>query len=419
MSNLETIISWIEHGETEKGLEQLKGFVKTASDDEKFYVANYYMQLGFMEEAGELVEELALKYPEEGQINILRAEILLELDEEDKAMEVLNDIAPEDSVYVQALVLQADIYQMQGIDEVAEQKLLQAKELMPDEAIITFGLAEFYLSREDFYKSTQYYRSLIEEHKEMNGISLSLRLAESLSGIGEWQEAIEYYEEGLKDTKELYAMFQYATTLVKAEFYTRAVSVLTELKEMDPHFTGIYILLARAYEHEEMLQESYDTLQEGLKTDEYNIDLYVAAAKIAVKQQKTEEAEKMLGEALSLEPSHVEGTLMLSHLYINEEKYEETVQLLEDTQKHGEHDPQFEWDFATAKRHLEMYEEAYKHYQEAYTSFKNDVSFLEEYGYFLIEEGEREEAKRLFERALKIDPTLMHVEEIIQDLNGE
>jgi tetratricopeptide (TPR) repeat protein len=419
MSNLETIISCIENGEAEKGLEQLSEFVQKASDDEKFYVANYYMQLGFMEEAGGLIDELAVKYPEEGQINILRAEIFLELDEEEKAMEVLHEISSDDDVYVQALVLQADIYQMQGLDEVAEQKLLQAKELLPDEAIITFGLAEFYLSREDFFKSTMYYRSLMEEHKEMNGISIALRLAESLSGIGEWQEAIEHYEEGLQGTKEIYAMFQYATTLIKAELYARAISVLTELKEMDPHFTGIYILLAKAYEQEEMLQESYDTLQEGLKTDEYNIDLYIAAAKVAVKQKKVVEAEKMLGEALSLEPSHVEGTLMLSHLYINEEKYEETIELLEDTQKRGEHDPQFEWDFATAKRHLEMYEEAYKHYEEAYTSFKNDVNFLEEYGYFLIEEGQRERAMQLFARALKIDATLVHLEEIIQDLSGE
>lgn len=46
------------------------------------------------------------------------------------------------------------------------------------------------------------------------------------------------------------------------------------------------------------------------------------------------------------------------------------------------------------QKQLEMYSDALKHYESAYTSFKNHPDFLEEYGYFLLEEGMRKEAKR-------------------------
>lgn len=48
------------------------------------------------------------------------------------------------------------------------------------------------------------------------------------------------------------------------------------------------------------------------------------------------------------------------------------------------------------QKQLEMYSDALKHYESAYTSFKNHPDFLEEYGYFLLEEGKRKEAKSIY-----------------------
>ncbi len=75
------------------------------------------------------------------------AELYIDLDKEDEAIEVLHDIPENDDLYVQSLLLVADLFQMQGFDDVAEQKLLKAKEMMPDEPVITFGLAELYSSK--------------------------------------------------------------------------------------------------------------------------------------------------------------------------------------------------------------------------------------------------------------------------------
>ncbi|MGA9290658.1 MAG: hypothetical protein WBV93_20180, partial [Anaerobacillus sp.] len=70
-----------------------------------------------------------------------------------------------------------------------------------------------------------------------------------------------------------------------------------------------------------------------------------------------------------------------------------------------------DWSAATAYAQVEEYKDAIKRYENAYTYFKNDPIFLEEYGSFLIEEGRRKEAVEAFKLALKLDPTLVHLEE--------
>lgn len=44
-----------------------------------------------------------------------------------------------DDLYVQSLLLVADLFQMQGFDDVAEQKLLKAKEMMPTNLLLRLG----------------------------------------------------------------------------------------------------------------------------------------------------------------------------------------------------------------------------------------------------------------------------------------
>lgn len=72
-------------------------------------------------------------------------------------------------------------------------------------------------------------------------------------------------------------------------------------------------------------------------------------------------------------------------------------------------------DLAYAKTIRNVFD-ALKHYESAYTSFKNHPDFLEEYGYFLLEEGKRKEAKEVFTQLLQLDPTQIHIEELLYNL---
>src|SRR5699024_1442284 len=111
-----------------------------------FMIAEVYYQWGYFEEASDVLEDLLLKYPNEGQLIVQLTEMYIELEQDERAIQLLNNVKEADEFYLESLLHLADLYQAQGLFEVSEQKLLQAKELAPDEIVIDFALGEFLFS---------------------------------------------------------------------------------------------------------------------------------------------------------------------------------------------------------------------------------------------------------------------------------
>ncbi len=78
--------------------------------------------------------------PDEAQLKIDRASILMELDNEDEALLLLSEVRKEDEEYVQALLALADYYQMTGLAETALSKVKEAHKLLPNEPDHSFCL---------------------------------------------------------------------------------------------------------------------------------------------------------------------------------------------------------------------------------------------------------------------------------------
>src|SRR5690554_5666978 len=136
---------------------------KTADDELKRTITELYYELGLVDRALQLVEELMFHYPDHGELFAFAAECYMELGQEDEALELLQEIHENDPAFVQAQLLLADLYQNQGMDEVAEQKLLRAEKLTKGEPIILYGLGEFYLSRGDYQQSIPYLKKVLNE----------------------------------------------------------------------------------------------------------------------------------------------------------------------------------------------------------------------------------------------------------------
>jgi Tfp pilus assembly protein PilF len=84
-----------------------------------------------------------------------------------------------------------------------------------------------------------------------------------------------------------------------------------------------------------------------------------------------------------------------------------------------EQDPVFSWYLAGAEREEEQFESAAKHYKEAAPYLAAEPEFLEEYGDFLWEEGRRGEAAALYNKAMIVDPSLVHLQEKISLFEDE
>jgi tetratricopeptide (TPR) repeat protein len=416
MMNLDTAIDLVDNGEIDKGLEGLDEILKSCDDQEKYLIAEHFYRWGFLDRARKIIEILHEFYPDESELTLLFADILIDLDEEEDAIEILNGIPEEDPAFVQSLLLLGDLYQMQGLFEVCEQKLLLAKRKLPNEPLVDFALAEFYLSQGDYRKSSNLFKEIVKEQEIIAGINVNSRIAECLSAAGDFEDALPFYHKAVEDKPDIDTLFRYGFTAYQAGNYKTAIEVFLQLKDMDPEYTSLYLYLGKAYEQEGMHEESYQIVKEGLKVDDFNKELHLYAAKISMKIGDPTKVEEHLRQSIALDPGYIEAIHMLTKLLLKEDRYEDVVECIEQVSSYGEYDPQFDWDLAHSKNKLEQYSDALNHYRHAYTSFKDDVEFLEEYGYFLLEEGEREHSIRIFKRLLELEPTRVDIEEMLLGL---
>ncbi|MCM3617358.1 tetratricopeptide repeat protein [Sutcliffiella horikoshii] len=412
---IDQALELIDNGEIEKGLSLLKENETKFGEEDLFQTAQIYQQLGMLEDAKELFKNLLYQFPNESDLIISLAEVHIDLDEEDEAMALLENIQEEDDVFVQSLLLLADLYQTQGLFEVSEQKLLAAKKLAPDEPIISLALGELNLSQGDYKKAIPYYLSVLSQKGDLD-FSLEERLAECYSATGQFEDAMPYFDQALQKELKIDVLFQYGFTAFQAGYFKTCIEKLNQVKELDYEYSSLYLYLAKAYEHEGLLDDSLRVAKEGLAVNEYNKELQVYGAKVAMKQQNVDEAERLLREAIAIDPGYVEAALTLTKIFLQEERYEDVIDCLKELINFGETDPQYDWDLAVSYQKIEKYSDALNHYRHAYTSFKDDSSFLYDYAHFLLEEGKREEAKPLFEKLIQLDPTNIELQDLYLNL---
>ncbi|MFJ8264971.1 tetratricopeptide repeat protein [Peribacillus asahii] len=417
MSSVDKVLQLLKKGELTEATSHINRITTMESAENILSLAEEISQLGFLDEAKRLYEHLLQLYPGEGELLISIAEILIDSDQEDEAMLMLEQISSDDEMYPSALLLEADLYQLQGMDEVSERKLLQAKDLLPSESIIDFALGELYYQQGRNQEAISAYIKVLEHEEEIGGVNLNQRLAEALSGAGKFEEALPYFEKALENHLEINTLFEYALTAYQAGMYQTAIQKFVELKELDREYHSMYLYLARAYEHLENVDEALKTVKEGIRADEYNKELYFFGGKLALKKGLDEEAEEFFKEALALDPGYLEATLTLLKLYMHQEKYEDALECMEEVRKYGEDDPQFDWIEAVSYQKLEQYEKALNSYHKAYTAFKHNEDFLEDYGFFLVEEGDRTTAREVFTALLQSNPANDEYVQILERLH--
>ncbi len=158
------------------------------------------------------------------------AELHIEMDMEDEAYHYLESVASTDPNYPAALLIEADLYQMQGLHEVSEQKLLTAKERLPEEPVIDYALAELYMSQGRFLEAVRCFKLLLAAGVDsLAGSDLNGRMAEALSAGGAFEESLPYYEKALENQMEINVLFGLALTSYQAGQYPRAIKAFNQL----------------------------------------------------------------------------------------------------------------------------------------------------------------------------------------------
>lgn len=371
--------------------------------------------LGFIAESKRVFSQLLKKVPDHSGYLLSLGELAIEEDDYDTAFAYFDQIKKESPDYPAALLDAADLYQLMGIPEVAEEKLKEALRILPGEPLVNFALGELYFSLQRFMEAASYYLVLqLAGEREIAGILLSERLGVSYAMAGEFEKAITPLQEALKTSVTDDRLFYLAYTYQQLKENQRAITFYEQLETLNPEYVTLYLPLGKLYEEDEELEKAQETYEKGLKEDPFNADLYLAASSNAYRLFDTEKAISLLEKALETGEKEEDVVTSLSHLYLENEEDEKVIALYEDYPKET---PSANWDLGKAYYHLEDFDQAFKFYTNAYAAFQNEPEFMKEYGLFLREEGHLPEAKQLLTRYVTLEPEDLEIVSLLESFD--
>lgn len=415
---LNGIIEELEHGHTSEALATLEQLEKTGTDEDRLAVADLYIELGLSDRAVNLLAPLYVEYAGNAGVALLLAECYIDLDREEEAISVLEQVDTTDMEYgPRSLVLLADLYQSQGLDEVALAKLKEARNLAPEEPLLAYGLADLYMTLGAFDQAVPLFAEIAERPELRAELPLDALYAESLAMTGQFEDAIPLYERAVAERSDLHTLFGLAMTAHRVGQHQKAVETFQQLIAQDPDYTSAYVPYAESQAELGLTKEALNVIKQGMERDDYNDELRTMEALFLLKLGDRAGSVQALREALALNPESIVAAERLLSLLAEDEDHEAMIETISAIEEHVTA-PILTWYRARALYALEEYTQAMENYAIVEGAFTEDALFLKEYGFALIEEGRREEGQRLLRRAAQLTPEDNELVDYVERMDG-
>ena len=381
----------------------------TDSEEELLDLADYLESIGFFPQAKRIFEKLAPDYPDS---YISLAAIASDDGELEQAFAYLEEIQPDSDWYVAALLAKADHYQLEGLPDVAREKLAQAAELT-DEPLVIFGLAEIDLELGDFSQAIKEYAQLDNRTIfEQTGVSTYQRIGVCYASLGKFAAAIEFLEKAVELEYDDATVYELATILADQEEYQKANLYFKQLDTLSPDFEGYEYGYALSLHAEHRTAEALTLAQQGLAKNPFETRLLLLASQLSYELHDEKAAENYLLQAQEDADDLEEIALRLTTLYLEQERYEDILEFAEQEVDNA----LTRWNLARAYQALENLEKAEELYNQLARELQDNPEFLEQYVYLLRELGRFEEAKRAAASYLRLIPDDGSMQELYESL---
>lgn len=379
------------------------------SDDLLLELAYYLEGIGFYPQARQIYEKLAPIFPE---VNINLASIASEDGQIEEAFAYLEEIQPNSDSYVSALVLKADFYQMEGLTDVARDKLLEALNYS-DDPLLIFGLAELDSELGNDLEAIKGYAQLDNrEIYEQTGISTYQRIGTAYARLGKFESAIEFLEKALELEYEDQTAFELASLYFDQEEYQKAALYFKQLDTISPDFEGYEYGYSQALHKEHQTEQALLIAQQGLEKNPFETRLLLLASQLSYELHQPEQAEAYLLQAQEDAEDQEEILLRLATMYQEQECYEDILAL----EVYEPENLLTKWIIARSYQETEDLDAAFESYQELLPELKENPEFLEQYIYLLRELGNFEEAKVQIQSYLKLVPDDIQMQDLYERL---
>ena len=409
MNNSQQMLQALEEQDLTKAEHYFVKALENDPSDLLYELATYLEGIGFYPQAKEIYLKIIEDFPE---VNLNLAAIASEDGQIEEAFAYLEEIQADSDWYVSALALKADLYQMEGLTDVAREKLLEALTYSEDPLLI-LGLAELDSELENYQEAIQGYAQLDNRTiYEQTGISTYQRIGFAYAQLGKFETATEFLEKALELEYDDLTAFELASLYFDQEEYQKAVLYFKQLDTISPDFEGYEYGYSQALHKEHQVQEALRIAKQGLEKNPFETRLLLAASQFSYELHDASGAENYLLTAKEDAEDTEEILLRLATIYLEQERYEDILDLQSD-------EPEnllTKWMIARSYQEMDDLDSAYEHYQELAGDLKDNPEFLEHYIYLLRELGYFEEAKVNAQAYLKLVPDDVQMQELFERL---
>ena len=409
MNNSQQMLQALEEQDLTKAEHYFVKALENDSSDLLYELATYLEGIGFYPQAKEIYLKIVEDFPE---VHLNLAAIASEDGQIEESFSYLEEIKSDSDWYVSALALKADLYQMEGLTDVAREKLLEALSYSEDPLLI-LGLAELDSELENYQEAIQGYAQLDNRSiYEQTGISTYRRIGFAYAQLGKFETAIEFLEKALELEYDDLTAFELASLYFDREEYQKAVLYFKQLDTISPDFEGYEYGYSQALHKEHQVQEALRIAKQGLEKNPFETRLLLAASQFSYELHDASGAENYLLTAKEDAEDTEEILLRLATIYLEQERYEDIL----DLQSEEPENLLTKWMIARSYQEMDDLDTAYGLYQELAGDLKDNPEFLEHYIYLLRELGYFEEAKVNAQAYLKLVPDDVQMQELFETL---
>ena len=409
MNNSQQMLQALEEQDLTKAEHYFVKALENDPSDLLYELATYLEGIGFYPQAKEIYLKIVEDFPE---VHLNLATIASEDGQIEEAFTYLEEVQADSDWYVSALALKADLYQMEGLTDVAREKLLEALTYSEDPLLI-LGLAELDSELENYQEAIQGYAQLDNRTiYEQTGISTYQRIGFAYAQLGKFETATEFLEKALELEYDDLTAFELASLYFDQEEYQKAVLYFKQIDTISPDFEGYEYGYSQALHKEHQVQEALRIAKQGLEKNPFETRLLLAASQFSYELHDASGAENYLLTAKEDAEDTEEILLRLATIYLEQERYEDIL----DLQSEEPENLLTKWMIARSYQEMDDLDTAYEHYQELAGDLKDNPEFLEHYIYLLRELGYFEEAKVNAQAYLKLVPDDVQMQELFERL---
>lgn len=409
MNNSQQMLQALEEQDLTKAEHYFAKALENDSSDLLYELATYLEGIGFYPQAKEIYLKIVEDFPE---VHLNLAAIASEDGQIEEAFTYLEEIQADSDWYVSSLALKADLYQLEGLTDVAREKLLEALTYSEDSLLI-LGFAELDSELENYQAAIQAYAQLDNRSiYEQTGISTYQRIGFAYAQLGKFETATEFLEKALELEYDDLTAFELANLYFDQEEYQKATLYFKQLDTISPDFEGYEYGYSQALHKEHQVQEALRIAKQGLEKNPFETRLLLAASQFSYELHDASGAENYLLAAKEDAEDTEEILLRLATIYLEQERYEDIL----DLQSEEPENLLTKWMIARSYQEMDDLDTAYEHYQELTGDLKDNPEFLEHYIYLLRELGHFEEAKVHAHTYLKLVPDDVQMQELFERL---